>query len=295
MKEQGLFNFNFKQQLREQGWEKLQNSDTNRSQYWRRKKEQTIGALKDISFFLSKLPLEKRNEILTYDNIFPLIELSLTDSENDDNKELMHFVLATINYYLHHVTRIYSNKNKESPNLSSLTIEHLERTRGICNDIINTLINARAEQEGYEQGLNFLFKTLGRSISDRTRFENFVRQVLTKNKQAYATGLVHDSNVDHLTVNTSIVLYKNPNYYEFKATVHDPFEAEHYGDLGEKIGDIVIQMDPVNNKALLQISIAGERIDRELDVFDRGYVKYFYFPNKQYKNKRSIKTKATNV
>jgi hypothetical protein len=286
MKEQGLFSTKFKQQLREHSWDELQKSDTNPAQYWRRKKENTIEALKDISFFLNKLPSSKRTEILNYETLFPLVKLTLKEYENDDNKkEVMHFMLETLDKCLYHLTNIYSSKNEESPNISSLTVEHLERTRGICRDISNIVINERAELEGHEQGLTFLFKTVGRSIYDRIRFEKFIRQLLTKNKEVYATGLVHDSNVNDLNVTYHIVLFKNPNYYEFKAYLHDPFEAEHYGDIGETIGEIVIKMDPVNNKACMHISIADVKIIKNLEVIDKEYIKYFYL-SKNYSKKR---------
>ncbi len=294
MKEQGLFSRNFKNQLREQGWRKLQSADTNPAQYWRRKREQTIGAFEDISFFLKELPEEKRRDILSYETLFPLIELTMDGIESDIEDHFMYFILCTLNHYLFHLTRIYSSRNTDSPNLSSLTIEHLQRTQSICGDITNILMNENAETEGHNRGLQFLFKSLDRSIQDRKRLTSVVRRILRNSKDAYATGRIDDDNVDFLKVITYVVLNKNPGYYIFKGKIYDP-DPTVPEDTGVEIGELVIEMDPINSKAHLHILIANVKLTTDLHVVDKGKVKYFYIPKNQVNKKGSIKSRRNIV
>ena len=173
---------------------------------------------------------------------------------------LFYFILRTLNHYLFHLTRIYSSRNTDSPNLSSLTIEHLQRTQSICEDIINILMNENAEIEGHNGELQFLFKSLEHSIQDKKRLRSVVLRILKNNKDIYATGIVDDHNLDFLNVVTYISLNKNPNYYIFKGNIYDPDDPGIPEDLGVKIGELVIEMDPINNKAHLHILIADVKV-----------------------------------
>lgn len=277
-----MFNNKFKKQLREQNWDKIQNNDSNPNQFWRRKRDEVNRAFEDIHLLLKILPYEKQREILTYQNIFPLIE-SISDSYRGNEKSFdLLIILDTVRHYLDFLTSIYSSKNDDSPNLSRLTIDYLERTRDICTDIVNITLNEQAHFEGSNREWTYIGKALNKGvIMDRKRFNEFVQQVLAGNKLAYSTGLVDDTTVTALILDHYCLRIKKvPMACSFHASIFNSYDSEHPGDPGSEIGKLYFDLNPLTKKAEIRILIGDIQINEELEVISKHRIHYFYASSK---------------
>jgi hypothetical protein len=267
-----MFTNEFKRELREHGWDYIQSKDSNPSQFWRRKRNLVTDTIGEITLFLGALPEEKRDEILSYQNIRPLINL-ITKIYKPGELPNLHLLLEILSDCLDIIKNIHSNKNEDSPNLSKITVDHLNQTTALCSDIVHIALNEYAIMEGSKKDWKYICKANKTHIIDDNRFYNFIRKVL-----------IHDLNVELVTFGDGkIKLQKYARFSNFEKSIYDAVgsvEGDYYNDPKSKIGELFFNMDPFLDKAHIKIVIGDSLTEVDLEVMTKQQLLYFYASKK---------------
>ena len=140
-------------------------------------------AIRDLTLLSDILPIEERKEIFNYNNIHPLMT-SITKTQLNREEHSVEFpnidlVFSLIGQGILLLKFKYELMNKGSPNLSQITIEHLERTVGICYDIANITRNEELQKGAKDNKQVYLFDW--DNIVRENRYHNFLYKIYRKN------------------------------------------------------------------------------------------------------------------
>ncbi len=132
-----------RRELTEQNWLQVEKNDSNPRLKLRRLKDQSIRAINDLSLIARKLPEQTQTEIFDYEVLKRLIEAILnvnsdehsdfTNAGSDPRRTYLGALLAEEGIKL--CTRAYITQNRETPVLTDATVDQLNRTIKICNEI----------------------------------------------------------------------------------------------------------------------------------------------------------------
>jgi hypothetical protein len=257
--------------LKKHGWLGLQKEGANPPQQKKRVKDLTDRTFRDLVLLSNSLPMEERKEFFNYSNVSSLIE-AITKIENEyslskqyPNMELAFFL---IKQGLHTITEKYKDMTiMESPYLSQITIEHLERARGICSDIVNIIRNEEMKKEGLDNNLYYLFSWSDIFDKDKIKFIRFIDKVFIKKDDGYLVKFVNEID---------LISYKNIKYSDNKtkvvADIFDPIDDDY-------VGRITLLRDVIKSKCLLTIEVGKEQKEENL-VLKENNGKYYVYTTK---------------
>lgn len=277
-----VFDKEFRKQLIEQKWLSIQNSDSNPSQFWRRKRDTSLRAIRDLALLSDKLPMEKRNEIFSYDNMRPLVE-SITKTELEEGTgeikyPKMELVSFLIKQSIGIIIQKYKKMNSDSPYLSQITIDHLTRASGICEDIANIIRNKELEEEAKKQKdeLEYLFNWSRIWRKDKSRFSKFVLNILKRMNKNKSIKNIND--IDLISIEK--IRFENKNKNTIVADIIDQVDMI-------EVGKVIFEKNIIKSKGRISIDIGDthNEIDLIMKQKDGGY--YFYSKPKKTRNENN--------
>lgn len=166
-----------KKYLREQNWLGLMKEYENPYDAWRKIRISVNNTIDEFPLLVN-LPKEKQEALFTHDNIKKILKcLTFIDVSHSKKIEIA-AQLAIHGLML--CKREYQNLNKDIPDISRLTSEHLDLAIRICNDISYKSITNFLETSALEKNEIYLLnwhKVLDR---DKTRLERFIITLIKK-------------------------------------------------------------------------------------------------------------------
>lgn len=171
-----------KKALREQIWLKYLKEYKNPYDTWN-KIRKTVNNTIDEFPLLVNLPKKNQEELFTPDNINKILKFLTSIDVNHSKKIEIAAQLAI--HGLMQCRREYQNLNKDIPDISRLTSEHLDLTIRICNDISYKSVTNFLETSALEKNEIYLLnwhKVLDR---DKTRLERFIVTLIKKRCTIY--------------------------------------------------------------------------------------------------------------
>ena len=132
-----------RRELTEQNWLQVEKNDSNPRLKLRRLKDQSIRAINDLSLIARKLPEQTQTEIFDYEVLKRLIE-AILNVNSDEHSDFTNAGSDPRRTYLgalfsrgrnKALYRTYIAQNRETPILTEATVDQLNRTIKICNEI----------------------------------------------------------------------------------------------------------------------------------------------------------------
>lgn len=195
----------------------------NKSQSNSRLRNQIRKAFSDLSLLASSLPDDKQKEYFNLNTIrelfYAMERFHLGGNHYQERKPDFGLAEFLVEYGLNILINEYEKYEKYSPAISSLTIEHLQRTKLICRDIARSIEYSQRQYEfnKYKQDYLFSWNDIEKHSQ---RVYDFIREMIGKT-QVYSTALEF---VDFDW------LYVDKNNYNGKIT-DPPDENAFLGDL----------------------------------------------------------------
>ena len=140
----------------------------------------SIIAIDDLSLIAQKLPEKERSEIFNYERLKKLIQATL-NVNNDEHSDLNKVGLDPRQTYLAAMlaqegievcTKVYIEQNREAPALTETTVDQLNKTIKICNEIAY-LVDLPARKESKED-LQYLFNWSRVPGPDEAKFVDLI-------------------------------------------------------------------------------------------------------------------------
>lgn len=270
-----MFKGPFRRKLIEHNWLSINEEDTNPTQQWNRIKMQAIRTLRDLALLSDKLPLEKRNELFTNENISPLINsiTKLTKDENTGNilqYPNMDMVFNLVDQGIEVILERYRVMSFDSPNLAQITIDQLQRARGICQDIVNISRNEKLENETKNENIHYLFTWNEIKSRDLRRFTKFIYNFIEKEdngrlmKKFNVMRYSYFENIDFKDQKSKLVV-----------TIFDQID-------NTVIGQVYLVLDSENSKCDLRITVRNEVANEKLIAKEIGEEVLLYTSKKKY-------------
>ena len=147
-------------------------------------KDQSIIAIDDISLLARKLPEDTQSEIFNYERIKKLIDAILCNTNNDDNSDGNNAGSDSRRTYLGALlaqegirlcTKAYVEQNRETPILTETTVDQLNQTIKICNEI--AYVVDLPKKKVSKDNLQYLFNWSRVPGPDETKFVNFIESI----------------------------------------------------------------------------------------------------------------------
>jgi hypothetical protein len=170
-----------RRELTEQSWLQVEKNDSNPRLKLKRLKDQSIRAINDLSLIARKLPEQTQTEIFDYEVLKRLIEaiLNVNSDEHSDfagsdpRRTYLGALLAEEGIKL--CTRAYITQNRETPVLTDATVDQLNKTIKICNEIAYVMdLPGRTE---VRDNLQYQFNWNRVPGPDENKFVKFIENI----------------------------------------------------------------------------------------------------------------------
>ncbi len=263
-----MFKKAFRKRLIEQDWLQIKKENKNNPQQWKRIKDMSKRTIKDLTLLSNTLPMEERKEIFDND-IIPLIS-SISRVYSNEDTEIYKFpnmdlVSSLIKYGLYAVIFKYNLMNKSSPNISLITIEHLERTMAICQDISNIIKDETVEKEAIKNKRAYLFSWDNlKNGENNYKFTRFLKKTIEK---IYTHQLVKKDPLQSRMARCDKISYIGPT--KLTADIFDRLDDV-------VVGKVTLFKDIVNSKGRLTIEMGNVRRNEDLILKEIDGKHYFF-------------------
>src|ERR671919_325541 len=129
-----------RKKISERNWLDIEKQDSNPSQLWRRLKEESIKAINDLILLANRLPDDKQREIFSPTRVEDLITQIIyigffSQSHENFNSRKSEIAARLIKRGIDLIINQYMNTSSETPSLIKPTLDHLNQSVDICNDI----------------------------------------------------------------------------------------------------------------------------------------------------------------
>jgi hypothetical protein len=170
--------------LSERIWLQLKERDSNPRLTLMRLKKQSITAIDDISLLARKLPEDTLSGIFSYERLKKLIEAILWDKNSDEYSDINNAGPDPRRTYLGALlaqegiklcTKAYLAQNRETPILTEATVDQLNKTIKICNEIAY-LVDLPARKESKDD-LQYLFNWSRVPGPDESKFVELIESI----------------------------------------------------------------------------------------------------------------------
>src|ERR671919_2107619 len=168
-----------RKKISERNWLDIEKQDSNPSQLWRRLKEESIKAINDLILLANRLPDDKQREIFSPTRVEDLITQIIyigffSQSHENFNSRKSEIAARLIKRGIDLIINQYMNTSSETPSLIKPTLDHLNQSVDICNDISYKmkLKNIDEELEGLEY--QYLFSWNNMLTREKNRLINFI-------------------------------------------------------------------------------------------------------------------------
>jgi hypothetical protein len=192
-----------RRKISEQDWLDIEKQESNPSQTWRRLKDQSITAINDLILLANKLPDDKQKEIFSPTRIEAFIAQildvgSFNQSHKHFNARKSELAARLVRKGISLNVCQYAESSPDTPSLIKPTLDHLEQTISICDDISYNmkLKNIREEEEGSK--FRYLFSWNNMLTREKNRLISFL---ISKTGDDFADIL----NVQNKGGNTRII------------------------------------------------------------------------------------------
>lgn len=216
--------------------------DSNKYQTWRRIREDCLKALRDLVLVAKKTPDDKLHDIFNEKNITELLRSILflyhSDKEITARSPDVKLASSLVSLGVMICIEEYKRWYKDTPESIKPTINYLEKSIGICNEIgYKSRLNA-IEKEAVAKKLNFICIWEDISGKDKPKINNYILNELPLDKPIVNSDLplVYEVRID-----VDNRLEKEFHIFEF-----DLASAPEDGIL---IGKARINISPIENKA----------------------------------------------
>jgi hypothetical protein len=168
-----------RRKLTEQNWSEIEKQDSNRTQTWRRIRDQSIRAISDLTLLARKIPEDKQDEIFGTKRIDELVISILRSRENYPSPNVLSrrkaelaavLVERSINMNIFH----YQKLEQDTPSLIEPTINHLKQTISICDDVSYKLRLKNVEREAEIMKHRYLFSWNNMLGKEKNRLLDFI-------------------------------------------------------------------------------------------------------------------------
>jgi hypothetical protein len=179
-----------RKKLNERKWADIIRKDSNPTQTWHRLRKQANLALNDLALLARKLPDDKQDEIFD-DKIKGFIEsILVTDRIRDESINDPYFDTPVSNNLGYRRTKLaalvvkecidlcvfqYKQLFRDTPSLNKPIVEHLERSKSMCDDISYKLNLTMLELKSREDEITYLFEWNKIGTREKGRFAEFLR------------------------------------------------------------------------------------------------------------------------
>jgi hypothetical protein len=176
--------------LLQRNWVDIMNQDSNRSQTWQRLRDKAIRAMDDLILLAKKLPDEEQQEIfdnkikafcssILRTNKIEMIPTNLQYAHNRLDYRRTRLAAILVKEALDLCVYQHQLLFSDMPTQNKLTIEQLERTQNICDELAYKLHIRKLEEDSREENLIYLFEwnELRKTRKHRERFADFLREV----------------------------------------------------------------------------------------------------------------------
>ena len=168
-----------RKRISERNWLDIEKQDSNPSQLWRRLKEESITAINDLILLANRLPDDKQREIFSPTRVEDLITQIIyigffSQSHENFNSRKSEIAARLIKRGIDLIINQYMNTSSETPSLIKPTLDHLNQSVDICNDISYKmkLKNIDEELKGLEY--QYLFSWNNMLTREKNRLINFI-------------------------------------------------------------------------------------------------------------------------
>jgi hypothetical protein len=168
-----------RKKISERNWLDIEKQDSNPSQLWRRLKEESITAINDLILLANRLPDDKQREIFSPTRVEDLITQIIyigffSQSHENFNSRKSEIAARLIKRGIDLIINQYMNTSSETPSLIKPTLDHLNQSVDICNDISYKmkLKNIDEELKGLEY--QYLFSWNNMLTREKNRLINFI-------------------------------------------------------------------------------------------------------------------------
>ena len=179
-----------RKKLTEQNWIDFIKQDSNPSQAWHRIRVKAHRALDDLTLLARKLPDDKQQEI--FDNKIRDLFSAILGTPDDyisrtwnipnlqspaTDYRRTRLVAVLVNVALNWCIFQHRSLFTETPEQSKLTIEQLERSKKICDELAYKLHMTKLEDDAREENLFYLFEWHKIKGEHKGRFQEFLRRI----------------------------------------------------------------------------------------------------------------------
>ncbi|PWU79354.1 MAG: hypothetical protein DLM72_17845 [Candidatus Nitrosopolaris wilkensis] len=178
-----------KKKLSERNWVDISKHDSNPTQTWHRLRRKAHRALDDLILLAKKLPDDKQQEIFD-DKIKELFSSMLGITNNLEEMmytpNLEYRARNKLDYRRTNLAALVVKEGllyciyqhsllfRDTPTLSEPTVEQLERSMGICNELAYKLHMIDVEEDAREENLTYLFEWSEINGKHKERFREFL-------------------------------------------------------------------------------------------------------------------------
>lgn len=218
--------------------------DSNPYQLWHRMKDNCLLALSDLTLIASKCPNEKLQQIFNEASLRELLQyIFLSDrSEKDSKGRMPDIKLASVFVNIGIQTCIYEYEkwNRDTPETSKPTIDHLHQTMAICKEIGYKATLNLIEQEHRVKNLKYICIWEEIERKNKDKFKNYVL-----NNVEYETN--DPSSVFQVLLKKSTANEKEFHVFETPPIPLD-YESARSSELVDFICIVKININPIENK-----------------------------------------------
>jgi hypothetical protein len=243
----------------------------NKSQNNSRYKDQVNTAFEHLSLLAEKMPDDLQREVFSYKNLRKLLE-GMSKYEKDgyilDRKPNLRIAEYLVTFGLDMLLKEFQSLEKHNPSLSQLTIDHLERTKAICQDIAQSAEFVTRKNELKEKKYDYLFSF--RDFYQRpSRIKDYLLKLIEKTN-VRSMGILSEA------VDISTIRKDKDNNSKYVAVIFN-------GIIDEDLGYITLQVikevkgDSLKRSVDITVELVdGYKFSQTLDVMekDNDYLVY---------------------
>ena len=244
-----MFSKTVRKRLQEHNWVHIMKTDKNPSQVYRRFRDQAINAIHDLGLLASRLPDDRQYEIFNEETIRPLLKSILLFDKSEDKYKIrnpnLQLASLMVKEGIAYCLSEFRTQNKDTPESARPTIEQLERSILICNEI------SRQYQHNY---------IIRKALEMKGEFICIWEQIFASDKSKFLEYVYDQMNLGAPDLNIKEIESKKINEFHYVLWTSGD-EPEGYYYLGEI--KIVFSLDVNANEGKLLDDNPGSMIFKD--------------------------------